>query len=56
MKRTDGYDLWLSYSPYSESMTQVYKKKIKAVYTALGGEISDAVSDDTDDNFVTFTI
>ena len=46
MKRTDGYELWLSYSPYSESMTKKYSEKIKNVYTALGSEILDAVSDE----------
>lgn len=46
MKRTDGYELWLSYSPYSESMTKKYSAKIKNVYTALGSEILDAVSDE----------
>lgn len=46
MKRTDGYELWLSYSPYSESMTKRYSAKIKNVYTALGSEILDAVSDE----------
>ena len=46
MKRTDGYDLWLSYFPYSESMTKMYRENIKAVYTALGSEILDAVSDE----------
>lgn len=46
MKRTDGYELWLSYSPYSESMTKKYCEKIKNVYTALGSEILDAISDE----------
>ena len=46
MKKIDGYDLWLSYSQYSESMTAKYQEKIKNVYTALGSEILDAVSDE----------
>ena len=46
MKRTDGYELWLSYSPYSEGMTKKYSEKIKNVYTAMGSEILDAVSDE----------
>ena len=53
MKRMDGYDLWLSYSPYSESMTKVYREKIKSVYTAVGSEISDAVSDEIEIAFST---
>ncbi len=46
MDTKNGYELWLSYAPYDKNCTDKYRDKIKSVYTALGSEILNAVSDE----------
>lgn len=54
MINKNGYDLWLSYSAFDKSFPENYRSKIKNVYTALGSEILDAVSDEIELAFTSF--